>query len=98
MELVGSSLTFKYQTRVELTDSDSTLAYYDSELSMSVTNIEQVPVTLFHLTFSHGACIINLFVAVIYGYLQSARVFVLGKNVQPSLMFVGKGPTLQWST
>ncbi len=38
---------------------------------------------------STGVNPIKLFTAVIYGYLQSATVFVPGKPFQPSLMFAG---------
>jgi hypothetical protein len=34
-----------------------------------------------------GACTIKLFMAVIYWFLYKARVFVIGKPFQPSLMF-----------
>jgi hypothetical protein len=37
-----------------------------------------------------GACTIKLFKAVIYEFAQLARVFVLDKPFQTSLMFVGK--------
>ncbi len=34
-----------------------------------------------------GTCTMKLFMAVIYGFLKQARVFVPGKPFQPSLMF-----------
>jgi hypothetical protein len=38
-----------------------------------------------------GACTINLFTAVIYGFsYKASRVFVPGKPFQPGLMFPGK--------
>jgi hypothetical protein len=36
------------------------------------------------------ACTIKLVTAVIYGFLQLARVFVPGKHLQPSLLSAGK--------
>ncbi len=40
---------------------------------------------------SPGACTINLFTAVIYGFsYKASRVFVPGKPFQPSLMFADK--------
>ncbi len=41
-----------------------------------------------------GANPIKLFTALIYGFLQSARVFISGKTFQPSLMLVGKAKGL----
>ncbi len=41
-----------------------------------------------------GACTIKLFMAVIYKCSYKARVFVLGKPFQPSLMFVGEARCL----
>jgi hypothetical protein len=34
--------------------------------------------------------LIKLFTAVIYGFLEQARMFIPGKPFQPSLMLVGK--------
>ncbi len=41
-----------------------------------------------------GACTIKLFTDVIYGFLSKARVFVLGKPFQPSLMFAGEARSI----
>jgi hypothetical protein len=37
------------------------------------------------------------FLSVIYELSEKAKVFVLGKHCQPSLMFVGKARSLSWS-
>ncbi len=46
--------------------------------------------------YSPWASTIKLFTAIIYGFLQQARVFALCKPFQSSLMFVGKARNLPW--
>jgi hypothetical protein len=46
-----------------------------------------------------GANFIKLFMAMIYEFLKEARVFVLGKLFQDSLILqVRSKPTIEWST
>ncbi len=57
------------------------LAYYEKSKLTAVKSF---------LTLATGVNVIKLLKAVIYKYLEYARVFVPGKPFQLSLMFVGK--------
>ncbi len=58
----------------------------DSKMSPKIF----VALAKWHSAKTIGACTIKLFMAVIYGFSYSARVFLPGKPFQPSLMFAGK--------